>query len=99
DIRARAEAISKAAGKPPELLVGVVHGESLIGGGTAPTASLPTFLIAVTHKELNADQILKRLRRHSTPIIGRIEDGRVLLDLRTVFLEQDSSIIAALQSI
>jgi L-seryl-tRNA(Ser) seleniumtransferase len=99
EIRARAEVLSKAVGNPPERLAGVIHGESVIGGGTAPTVKLPTFLVAVTHKDLSADDILARLRRHSPPIVARIEDGRVLLDLRTVFPEQDAAIVEAFRSI
>ena len=99
EVRVRAESISKAAGGSPELLVGVVHGESVIGGGTAPSAALPTFLIAVTHKSVSADDVLARLRRHSIPVIARIEEDRVLLDLRTVFPEQDQAIVEALRGL
>src|SRR6185503_15805534 len=99
EIRARAEAMSKAAGDPPRLLAGVIHGESVIGGGTAPTSTLPTFLVALTHKQLSADEVLARLRRNSQPIVARIEEGRVLLDLRTVFPEQDAAIAEALSAI
>ena len=99
DIRERAEALSKSVGNPPKLLAGVIHGTSLIGGGTAPTSTLPTFLIALTHENYTADELLARLRRNSPPIVGRIEDGRVLLDLRTVTREQDAQIVKALRGI
>ncbi len=99
DIHDRAEALSKAVGDPPRLLAGVIHGESVIGGGTAPTATLPTFLVALTHQKLSADELMSRLRRNSAPIIARIEEGRVLLDLRTVFSEQDAAIAEALRAI
>src|SRR5207237_7478758 len=46
EIRVRAEALSKAVGNQTGLLVGVIHGESVIGGGTAPASTLPTFLVA-----------------------------------------------------
>lgn len=99
EIRARAEAMSKAVGDPPKLLAGVIHGESVIGGGAAPTSTLPTFLVALTHEKFSADELLTRLRQNPTPIIARIEDGRVLLDLRTVFPEQDAAILEALKAI
>ena len=61
----------------------------MIGGGAAPGAKLPTMLIALTHAELSADSLARRLREAPLPIIARVEEGRVLLDLRTVFPAQD----------
>jgi L-seryl-tRNA(Ser) seleniumtransferase len=77
----------------------IVAGESVIGGGTAPSATLPTALLAVTHSSANADALAARLRAVEPPIVARIEDGRVLLDLRTVFPEQDAAIAQALTRI
>ncbi|MGB8010733.1 MAG: L-seryl-tRNA(Sec) selenium transferase [Terriglobales bacterium] len=74
-------------------------GESVVGGGAAPSAGLPTRLIALTHASLSADELNARLRGTAPPIIARVEDGRVLLDLRTVFPEQDSAVAEALHSL
>jgi L-seryl-tRNA(Ser) seleniumtransferase len=67
----------------------LIDGESLIGGGSAPSAVLPTTLIALTSQELTASDLAACLRRADPPIVARVEDGRVLLDLRTVFPAQD----------
>ena len=67
----------------------LVDGESLIGGGSAPSSVLPTRLIAITAKNLSANELAERLRCSDPPVIARVEDGRVLLDLRTVFPAQD----------
>jgi L-seryl-tRNA(Ser) seleniumtransferase len=67
----------------------LIDGESLLGGGSAPSAVLPTTLIAFTSQNLSADQLAARLRGTDPPVIARVEEGRVLLDLRTVFPEQD----------
>ena len=67
----------------------LLDGESLIGGGSAPSAVLPTTLIALTSDKLSAQEIAARLRRSDPPVIARVEEGRVLLDLRTVFPQQD----------
>jgi L-seryl-tRNA(Ser) seleniumtransferase len=67
----------------------LIDGESLIGGGSAPSSVLPTRLIAITAKKFSANQLAARLRRSDPPIIARVEDGRVLLDLRTVLPVQD----------
>ena len=45
------------------------------------------------------DELAKRLRASDPPVIARVEQGRVLLDLRTVFADQDSMIAAALDRI
>jgi len=79
-----------------QLEITLLDGESVIGGGAAPSAVLPTRLLAVTYKGLSADEISARLRASDPPLVARVEDGRVLLDLRTVFPEQDRAITAAL---
>jgi L-seryl-tRNA(Ser) seleniumtransferase len=60
---------------------------------------LPTRLIALTHIDLGADEINACLRAHVPSIVARVEDGRVLLDLRTVFPEQDANLAQALASL
>jgi L-seryl-tRNA(Ser) seleniumtransferase len=62
----------------------VVDGESTIGGGSAPGAVLPTRLVAVTHPALDAATLEARIRSQPIPVIARIENGRVVVDLRTV---------------
>jgi L-seryl-tRNA(Ser) seleniumtransferase len=82
----------------PQLEVQVVEARSLIGGGSAPGASLPSRAVGVM-AGFSADQLLEQLRQWQTPIVARVEDGRVLLDLRTVEPAQDAEIIAALESV
>ncbi|MGA9352829.1 MAG: L-seryl-tRNA(Sec) selenium transferase [Terriglobales bacterium] len=103
EIAARAEAlvskINSATNAPAaKLKLELIDGESVIGGGAAPTAVLPSRLIALTHQEHSADQLCVRLRRSDPPVIARVEEGRVLLDLRTVFPEQDATVAAAILS-
>ena len=95
DVGQRAEALrDRVAGA--KLRVEVIAGESVIGGGAAPAATLPTRLLAITCKGLSADELAARLRQGEPPIVARVEEGRVLLDLRTVFPEQDEAIASAL---
>lgn len=70
--------------------------ESAIGGGAGPTANLPTVLIALTHTARSAQEIESALRNSSTPIVTRISEGKVLLDLRTVFPHQEKLVLDAL---
>jgi L-seryl-tRNA(Ser) seleniumtransferase len=94
EIRARAEALQTQLSSASHLKTDIVAGESLVGGGSAPTSSLPTFLLAVTAQSLSADELAARLRHHQPPIVARVEEGRVLLDLRTVFGPAEDSVIA-----
>jgi L-seryl-tRNA(Ser) seleniumtransferase len=81
------------------LKIEVIDGESVIGGGAAPSAVLPTRLLALSCSGLSADELAARLRASDPPIIARVEEGRVLLDLRTVFPDQDQMVAAALDRI
>ena len=95
EVGRRAEAVAAKAASP-KLKVELVDGESVIGGGAAPSSVLPTRLLAVACENLSADEISARLRSADPPIIARVEGGRVLLDLRTVFPEQDDLAAKAL---
>ncbi|PYX13109.1 MAG: L-seryl-tRNA(Sec) selenium transferase [Acidobacteria bacterium] len=98
EIGKRAKTIAEKI-RRPGLSVRVMAGESVIGGGAAPSAVLPTTLLAITSKTRSADELAARLRASAPPIIARVEDAQVLLDLRTVFPEQDETVAVALQEI
>ena len=86
EIDARAQTVAATVNLA---LVEIIDGESVIGGGAAPSAALPTRLLALASKHLSADELARRLRAFDPPVIARVEEGRVLLDLRTVFPDQD----------
>ena len=83
----------------PGLEVSLVEGFSKVGGGAAPEEQIPTLLIAVEIEGLSAQQVSDRLRAHEPPVIARIADDRVLLDLRTVLPEQEKTVQSALLSL
>ena len=91
DIGKRAEAMA-ASVQTASMAVELVDGESVIGGGAAPSTGLPTRLLAVTCTGLSAEEVAARLRASDPPVLGRLEEGRVLLDLRTVLPEQDETL-------
>ena len=62
----------------------VIDGVSAIGGGSAPGVELPTKLVAVSRDGESADVTEAALRGRRPPIVARIENDRVVLDLRTV---------------
>jgi L-seryl-tRNA(Ser) seleniumtransferase len=77
----------------------LVGGESVIGGGSAPGYSIPTRLIALRHGTRSAAALEKLLLAHHPPVIARVEEDTVLLDLRTVLPGQDAVLADALRSL
>jgi L-seryl-tRNA(Ser) seleniumtransferase len=98
--RRSTEMIARLRGQISEAVeLSTISGESAAGGGSGPTSHLPTVLIAITHQALTANQIEAALRQASTPVIARILDDRVLLDLRTVAENEESDVELALLSL
>jgi len=98
EIGQRADKLANQA-RSTKLNIELIDGESVIGGGAAPSSVLPTCLLALSCDGLSADELAARLRSSDPPIVARVADGRVLLDLRTVFADEDLIIAAALNRI
>jgi L-seryl-tRNA(Ser) seleniumtransferase len=84
------------SGSAETLDVNLIDGESAIGGGSGPNTHPATVLIAVAHAQLSADQIEEQLRANSPPVIVRVAEGKVLVDLRTVTTYETPELVAAL---
>jgi L-seryl-tRNA(Ser) seleniumtransferase len=74
----------------------VVALRSTVGGGSLPGEVLPSFGLALRAR--SADRLLAALRHGHRPVIGRIEDGRVVIDLRTVPPARDDDLAAAIDT-
>jgi L-seryl-tRNA(Ser) seleniumtransferase len=76
----------------------IADGRSLAGGGSTPSQSLPTKLIRVLSARYSAAKLERRLRHSSSgvSVIARVEDDRLVLDLRTVFLDQEPLLVKTL---
>jgi len=81
-----------------EVEIEVVDGASLAGGGSTPTQSLPSKVIRIASARYSAAKLEQRLRRAPAGIsvIARVEEDRLLLDLRTVFPEQEPLLVKTL---
>jgi L-seryl-tRNA(Ser) seleniumtransferase len=81
-----------------EVEVEIVDGTSLAGGGSTPTQSLPTKLICIASARYSAAKLEERLRGAPAgiPVIARVEEDRLVLDLRTVFPEQEPLLVKTL---
>jgi L-seryl-tRNA(Ser) seleniumtransferase len=78
--------------------LGLVAGESVIGGGSTPEEFLPTFLLQVSATHWSASQIEERLRKPAkgVAVLARIAEKKLELDLRTVFPDQESELVNAI---
>ena len=74
----------------------IVAGKSVIGGGSTPAQSIPTYLLAIRTPGLA--RVETGLRRNSPPVVARIEADRLLIDLRTVDPAEEPALAAALQA-
>jgi len=85
---------------PSDSAIEICPGSSVIGGGSTPDQQLPTHLIAITSRRYSAAELEERLRRPASgiPVIARIEEDRLVLDLRTVAADEEPILLAALAS-
>jgi L-seryl-tRNA(Ser) seleniumtransferase len=74
----------------------VIESTAQLGGGTVPAQSIPTWCVAIEPHELSVDALATELRLGQPSVFGRIQSGRLLLDLRSVMAHQDVQILAAL---
>jgi L-seryl-tRNA(Ser) seleniumtransferase len=81
------------------LQVEVVKSEGRAGGGSLPQTPLPSRALTLAVASLSAQDLEARLRQADTPVIGRVEHGVVLLDLRTLLPGDQEAIMAALEEV
>ena len=82
-------------------LAQVVEGETMVGGGSLPGSTLPTRLVAIDAKQGVRNTVLsiaRKLRHNVPPVIGRISDNVLLLDPRTVPVEEDNIVLEAIKT-
>jgi L-seryl-tRNA(Ser) seleniumtransferase len=73
-------------------------GEAFVGGGSLPDRALPTAVVEVTATNLSDAELARRLRTGNPAVLGRVQGGVVLLDVRTVRGEQDDAVVDAVRS-
>ena len=101
--RARAFVARLDVTPPTDATLEIREGSSVIGGGSTPDQKLATSLVMVASRRYSAFALEERLRRPAsgTPVIARIEEDRLVIDLRTVFVEEEEplaeAVIAALR--
>ncbi|HET9095372.1 MAG TPA: L-seryl-tRNA(Sec) selenium transferase [Candidatus Baltobacteraceae bacterium] len=74
----------------------IIESSAYVGGGSLPESALPSIAVGLSPRN-GADAAAQALRHAPTPIVGRIDEDRLLFDLRTIFPADDERVIAALQ--
>lgn len=98
EIEKRSQKVAGAVGSA-RLTATAIAVESVVGGGTAPNTKLKSYAVSLRHRDFGADELLRRLRMFEPPIIGRIADEAILLDLRTVPASMDVTIVRLLEKL
>jgi L-seryl-tRNA(Ser) seleniumtransferase len=93
ELRGRAE---RLCGSLSGLRTAVIEGSSVIGGGSTPGQPLPSWLIAIDCADVVEAE--RRCRLSDPPVVARIEDGRLLLDLRTVFSAEEDDLARVIRA-
>jgi L-seryl-tRNA(Ser) seleniumtransferase len=101
EIKGRAERLMKDISKiSSNYRISLREDFSQVGGGTMPEVQLPTVVLSLKHKELSSATLAKKLRVEGTPpIITRIQNDELLIDLRTVEPEEEEIIVKALAEV
>jgi L-seryl-tRNA(Ser) seleniumtransferase len=97
DLRRRCEAFAGRLRAIPGLTVGVREDESFVGGGSLPDVSVPTAVLALSAADIGETELAERLRTGTPAVVGRVQDERVLLDLRCVFERQEEELLEAVR--
>ncbi len=96
-LRRRAEKLAALIGEVPRSRAEITleEGSSAVGGGALPTAELPTWLVAVRPGMMRAEDLARRLREGNPAVMARIQDDRLLLDVRTLLKDEDTILAGA----
>jgi L-seryl-tRNA(Ser) seleniumtransferase len=97
ELRQRSEAFAARLRTVPGLTVGVRDDVAYVGGGSLPDIAVPTVVLAVAATRLSEGELAARLRTGSPAVVGRVQDGTLLLDLRCVFERDETALLEALR--
>ena len=91
-----ADKLREALGENSALKFEIAEGNSVIGGGSAPDASPVTTLLAFEHAQISVSKLEENLRSSKPPVITRILEDKVLIDLRTVSEVEETELLEVL---
>jgi len=97
ELRVRAERLVAALAVVPGVTCAIREGASTTGGGSAPASQLPTWLVMLRRSDVSAASIERALRGGDPPVVARIIDDAIAIDLRTVDAEDDGAVAGAIR--
>jgi L-seryl-tRNA(Ser) seleniumtransferase len=98
ELRQRARVLVRRLRKrlDSSVVIDLLEGRSVIGGGSCPDTQLETTLVSFACDRLRPNTMEARLRAHNPPIVARVEEDRLVVDLRTVFPDQEARLLDGL---
>ncbi|MBA4188897.1 MAG: L-seryl-tRNA(Sec) selenium transferase [Planctomycetaceae bacterium] len=97
ELQRRSEAFAERLRTIPGVTVEVRNDVAYVGGGSLPDVAVPTVVLAVTVVGLSEAELAARLRTGTPAVVGRVQEGKLLLDLRAVFPRQEDELAGAIQ--
>jgi L-seryl-tRNA(Ser) seleniumtransferase len=98
-LQSRGDRIRAAASGNEALAIEVVPSVAVFGGGTSPEKFFASRALAIVRSGISADELAAKLRAGAPPVVGRVEEEKVLLDLRSVMPEEDGILERALREL
>ena len=98
-LRERAKKIMHALPAELQARCEVTESTARTGGGTMPKSEIPSIAITITPESISVNQMSKKLRTGTPALVGTVDDGKLHLDLRTVFPHQDAALIERVSTV
>ncbi len=95
ELHTRASALAERIQAAPRLKATAREDVAYVGGGSLPDQALPTWVVEVEADGVSEEELARRLRKGNPAVMGRLQGGKLLLDVRTVFLEQEGALLKA----
>jgi L-seryl-tRNA(Ser) seleniumtransferase len=95
-LRERAQALAERLQAAPGLKAAAREDEAYVGGGSLPDQAMPTWVVEVEADGVSEEELARRLRMGEPAVMGRLQGGKLLLDVRTIFVEQEPALLKAM---
>jgi L-seryl-tRNA(Ser) seleniumtransferase len=100
EVRSRAEGFARRLAQAlPDLELSLQEAHSAVGGGAAPTVGVPTWVVSLAHPTRPPDRLSEALRAGEPPVVVRVAEDRLLVDLRTVPPADEPALLDALVAV
>jgi len=99
ELKKKAKKVAKYLKNVKGLSVSIVRELSVCGGGSLPELKLPTYCVAIKHQKISLQELYKWLLKQEPPVVGRLRDDLLLLDMRTVLEEDIKPLISVLKGL